>query len=257
MSNKEWPASDYAIGSFIQATVADTFLPQLDIKPDDAVLDIGCGNGSFSLKIIEKVPHGSFLGVDASENMLTLARETARACQNAAWQQADVLSLPFEAAFDYIVSFWCLQWASDIKQAFAHITRALKQGGRFFTLFPTGNDPFMWTFNRVRDSGQFASLQAFKPPVDYSRLHQGMDELNRLPLKTLNVQRIDEALILPSLDTFRKFVNGIAFFHGQIEPQEIKRINEAMVQAYAEKVKERHQGDYLFEFSVFVVTGEK
>ncbi|KTC96078.1 class I SAM-dependent methyltransferase [Legionella erythra] len=257
MSNKEWPASDYAIGSFIQATVADTFLPLLDIKPDDAVLDIGCGNGSFSLKIIEKVPQGSFLGVDASENMLTLARETAKACQNADWQQADVLTLPFEGAFDYIVSFWCLQWAVDIKQAFVNITRALKQGGRFFTLFPTGDDPFMWTFNHVRDSGQFASLRAFKPPVDYSRLHQGIETLNVLPLKTVDIQRVDEALTLPSLDTFRKFVNGIAFFHGQLELEEIKRINEAMVQAYAEKVKEHYQGNCLFKFSVFVVTGEK
>ncbi|KTD49012.1 methyltransferase [Legionella rubrilucens] len=257
MSKQEWPASDYAIGSFIQATVADTFLPQLAIKPQDAVLDIGCGNGSFSLKIIEKVPLGSFLGVDASENMLALAKETARDYPNADWQQADVLTLPYESAFDYIVSFWCLQWASDIKRAFANIARALKRGGKLFTLFPTGDDPFMWTFNSVRDSGQFASLREFKPPVDYSRLHQDMEQLHALPLQTVHIERVDEALTLPSLDTFRKFVNGIAFFHGQIQPEEIKRINEAMVQIYAQKMKEHHQGDCLFKFSVFVVTGEK
>lgn len=48
MSRREWPANDYAIGSYIQATVAEEYLPYLNMKPADKVLDIGCGNGAFT-----------------------------------------------------------------------------------------------------------------------------------------------------------------------------------------------------------------
>lgn len=257
MTKREWPASDYAIGSYIQASVTDQFLPELAIKADDAVLDIGCGNGSYSLKIIEKVPQGSFLGIDASENMLKLAKETAKGRRNAQFQQADVLSMTFDAQFDYVVSFWCLQWTNAIQRAFENIARALKKGGKFFTLFPSGNDPFMWTFEAVKQSGRFAALQHFVPPVNYARLHDGLDQLHTLPFKAFNLRKESEILTLPSLDTFRKFVNGIAFFQGHVPTETIPEINEAMVAAYDEAMKQHHQGNYRFEFSVFVVTGEK
>jgi len=55
MTNQEWPAKDYAIGSYIQSSVADNYLHCLKIKPNDKVLDIGCGNGTYSRKILEKV----------------------------------------------------------------------------------------------------------------------------------------------------------------------------------------------------------
>ena len=53
MTKQEWPANEYAIGSYIQATVADRYLDRLQINPDDTVLDIGCGNGIYSQKILE------------------------------------------------------------------------------------------------------------------------------------------------------------------------------------------------------------
>lgn len=48
MSRREWPANDYAIGSYIQATVAEEYLSYLKVNPTDKILDIGCGNGAFT-----------------------------------------------------------------------------------------------------------------------------------------------------------------------------------------------------------------
>jgi len=89
MTLQEWPAHDYAIGSFIQANIANNYLLYLKINPTDSVLDIGCGNGIFSRNILEKIPHGNFLGIDASENILALAKQEIAYHQNANVQKAN------------------------------------------------------------------------------------------------------------------------------------------------------------------------
>ncbi|WP_242602120.1 class I SAM-dependent methyltransferase [Legionella nagasakiensis] len=257
MTTKEWPADDYSIGSYIQATVAEPYLADLVIKPSDAVLDIGCGNGAFSLKIIKQFPLASFLGIDASENMLALAKRELAGYTHASLQKADVETMGFNNQFDWIVSFWCLQWVHDVKTAFANIYRALKSGGRFLAIFPTGDDPFMTTFKAIKQSGRFKVLDNFHPPVDYQKFKRLEDTLRFLPFKELKVERVSQSLLLPSLDVFRKFVNGIAFYHGQVPAEQIKDINEAMVVAFAEQCEQTHQGTLSFDFTIFYLTGKK
>lgn len=252
-----WPANDYAIGSFIQATVADHYLSQIDIKPTDRVLDIGCGNGAYTRKILDKVPSGSVLGIDASENMLKLAAEVSKEYANFTLEKSDVHTMNYSNQFDYLVSFWCLQWTSDIKKAFINIMEALKPGGKLFTLFPAGDDPFIMSYYALKESGTIAALDQFKAPMEYSQLADLPQKLKNIPCKELKVELSRQSLILPSLDVFRKFVNGIAFYQGQIEEAEIKNINEAMVQYYDEQCQQKYQGEYQFNFTIYLVTGEK
>lgn len=258
MSAQEWPASDYAIGSFIQASIADNYLKYLTIQPRDHVLDIGCGSGAYSRKILAKIPQGSLLGIDASENMLKLAREEMASYPNVSLQQTDVLTMKFDNQFDYIVSFWCLQWcAFSIEKAFQNIYRALKPGGKILTLFPSGDDPFITSYTAVKASGEFACLDNFKPPVDYQNLSHLQERILALPFKQTQVERLKHALPLPSLDVFRKFVNGIAFFHGQVPADKIAVINEAMVKTYDRECQEKYQGEYWFNLSIYLIRGEK
>lgn len=257
MSYMEWPADDYAIGSYIQASIADHFTPLLEIKSADCVLDIGCGNGAYSKKIIKHIPQGAFWGIDASANMLELAQKTLANFPKVHLKQADVLTMDFTNQFDYIVSFWCLQWTKDIYKAFERIYQALKPGGKLLTILPAGDDPFITTFATVRDSGEFPSLKTYKPAVDYSQLQNLQEKLATIPYNSLHVKRIPESIILPSTDTFRKFVNGIAFYQGQIAEDQIKLINEAMVQVYIKECKEKYQGESYFNLSVLCVMGQK
>ncbi|KTD78759.1 class I SAM-dependent methyltransferase [Legionella waltersii] len=258
MSEKEWPANDYAIGSYIQATVAEKYLSDLELKPSDKVLDIGCGNGAFTKNILAKTPSGSVLGIDSSQNMLDLAQEVSKEYPNFLTQKSDVLTMEFSDQFDYAVSFWCLQWASsDIEKAFSNILKALKSQGKFFTLFPAGDDPFILSFYALRRSGQFPSLKDFNPPVDYSNLDNLQRKLNSLPCKSLTVNLCQESIMLPSLDVFRKFVNGIGFYQGQLSVAEIQDINEAMVSYYENECKKKHLSQYPFDFSIYLVKGEK
>ncbi|OGV47592.1 MAG: 16S rRNA (cytosine(1402)-N(4))-methyltransferase [Legionellales bacterium RIFCSPHIGHO2_12_FULL_42_9] len=258
MPTQEWPAHDYAIGSFIQATIANSYLTCLKIKPTDSVLDIGCGNGTFSRKILDKVPQGHFLGIDASENMLTLARQEIADYPNAKLQQVDVLTMPFTNQFDYIVSFWCLQWcAFAIKKAFLNIYSALKNNGTVFSLFPSGDDPFITSYYHVQASGQFSCLNDFRPPIDYQHFQSLEEKIRALPFKQIKFKRLKHQILLPSLDIFRKFVKGIAFFQGQIPSEEINTINEALVIAYQRECQEKFSGEYWFTSSVYLIQCEK
>lgn len=257
MSNQEWPASEYAIGSYIQATVADDYLGSLDMATTDKVLDIGCGNGAYTRKVLQRVPDGSVLGIDASDNMLQLARDVMQEYPNFSVKKDDVQTMSFHDEFDYAVSFWCLQWAPDIRQAFQRILAALKPGGKLLALFPAGDDPYIMGFYAVRESGQFHSLVNFQPPVDYTRLDNLSQQLQGIPCRHLKVELRRHAITLPSLDVFRKFVNGIAFYQGQLPDAEIRKINEAMVRYYEHECQKNYQGEYQFNFAIYLVTGEK
>jgi ubiquinone/menaquinone biosynthesis C-methylase UbiE len=257
MVDYEWPASDYAIGNFIQATVADQYLRHLTTKSDHHILDIGCGDGSYSTKIIGRIPDGTLLGIDRSENMLRLAREKIAYSQNMSVRRSDVLTMDFNEQFDYIVSFWCLQWCTDLAKAYLNIYRALKEGGKVFTIIPAGDDPLLTSFQSVKASGKFPRLNHFKFPVDFKKVAELPNIIAKLPFKHALVETQKHSILLPSLDVFHKFVNGLAFFHGQIPDGEINALNDALVKAYDLECQEKHQGKYRFNLAVYVVTAEK
>ncbi|KTC66508.1 Putative methyltransferase (plasmid) [Legionella adelaidensis] len=254
---REWPAKEYEIGSYIQAAGATAFLPKLHLQKTDAVLDVGCGNGAFTRRILEQVPHGSVMGIDTSENMLALAKKVIKDFPNFSVKKENVLTMRFENVFDKVVSFWCLQWAPDIHLAFQNIFNALKKGGQVFTLFPAGDDPFIMAYYALRDSGKFSCLKNFKAPVDYSRLANLAEKLKNIPNKKYEVTKESVSLTLPNLNTFRKFVYGISFYQGQVAEFEVRRLNEEMINWYENQCVEKWNGKYAFDFSLYLVTGEK
>lgn len=257
MSNKEWPAKDYVVGSFIQAIISDRYTEHLHLKPDAAVLDIGCGNGAYSKKILEKIPQGKFTGIDASQNMLEIARETLADYSNVILQENDVTQMRFVNEFDCIVSFWCLQWVPDIVLAFKNMFQALKSDGKILTIFSMGDDPYINMFREVKESGLFPELDNFNVPIDYSQF-DGLDKrLDLIPFKSFELKVCQESVELPSLDVFRKFIHGISFYQGQIPDDKIYEINEAMVTAFDTLCQREYGGKYLFKMHLHVAIAVK
>ena len=257
MASYEWPAKAYANGSYIQSTVAAHYLDRLHIKPTDRVLDIGCGDGSFSIKILELVPEGSLVGIDRSENMLALAREKIAQYPQFSVALLDVLNMNYQEEFDYVVSFWCLQWCPDPLKALSNIYRALKKGGQFFILLPRGDDPFIRTYERVKRSGEFPELAHFVPLMNYEKIAELPEIIRQIPFKKVQIESPRQSMVLPSLDVFRKFLNGVAFFNTQVPDAQIPLINEAMVHVFDLDCKTSYRGEYRFDFSVYLVSGEK
>jgi trans-aconitate 2-methyltransferase len=127
-----WNPEDYSRHSAGQEAWARELLGGLDLRPDDRVLDIGCGDGRITAELAKRVPRGGAVGVDLSEDMIRYAasRFPAPDYPNLEFRQADARALPFHEEFTVVYSNAALHWVRDHRPVLAGIARALKPGGR-------------------------------------------------------------------------------------------------------------------------------
>ena len=71
MSEKvDWDAAAYDRLADPQEQWGREVLARLELDGDETVLDAGCGSGRVTKLIVERVPDGRVIGVDASESMI-------------------------------------------------------------------------------------------------------------------------------------------------------------------------------------------
>jgi trans-aconitate 2-methyltransferase len=127
----EWNAQEYDRLSTLQDTMAAEVLSCLQLKGNERILDVGCGDGKTTASIAELVPHGSVMGVDASADMIAFAKEHWTAGHpNLQFAVADACHLSFKREFDLLVSFNALHWISDQVLPLQGIHQALKSEGK-------------------------------------------------------------------------------------------------------------------------------
>jgi SAM-dependent methyltransferase len=119
-----WDAADYAKNAAFVPALGAPVLALLEPRPGERILDLGCGDGALTAKIVEA--GAEVIGVDASENMVAAAR--ARGLDA---HVANGEALEFGPEFDAVFSNAALHWMLDGKAVAAGVHRALKPGGRF------------------------------------------------------------------------------------------------------------------------------
>jgi arsenite methyltransferase len=104
----------------------------LRATPGDRIVDVGCGPGFYVAELAAEVgPSGSVVGVDASPDMLGLARSRCAGLANVELRQGDATDAPLEPeAFDAAVSVQVLEYVPDTASALAVMWRSLMLGGR-------------------------------------------------------------------------------------------------------------------------------
>jgi trans-aconitate 2-methyltransferase len=123
-----WDARTYDVSSEPQQAWGSEVLARVaGIAPDATVLDVGCGTGRVTEALAELVPHGRVLALDASQEMVALAR--SRLGDRATVWCQDVLDLDLEGPVDAIVSTAALHWVTDHDRLWARLARALRPGG--------------------------------------------------------------------------------------------------------------------------------
>ena len=123
-STSDWDAADYArVGGFV-AALGQAALDLLDPRPGEHILDVGCGDGTLTLKIREA--GASVVGIDNSESMIAAARAKGLDAR-----LMDAAELKFTEAFDAVFSNATLHWILAKNRAARAIWFALKPGGRF------------------------------------------------------------------------------------------------------------------------------
>jgi SAM-dependent methyltransferase len=103
-----------------------------ELKPHMRVLDIGCGPGTITADLAERVPQGHVTGVDFADGVLPQARETARArgLSNVTYETADVHALDYpDDTFCVVHAHQVLQHVGDPVRALSEMHRVCKPGG--------------------------------------------------------------------------------------------------------------------------------
>jgi len=138
MRRFEWNAEEYSRFSSGQEKWADELLSKLNLKENDSVLDIGCGDGRVTAKIASRVPNGFAIGIDNSESMIKLAREKYpnEKYKNLDFEVMDAKHLTFINKFDIVFSNAALHWVDDHRLTLQKIYMSLKPGGKI--LIQTG-----------------------------------------------------------------------------------------------------------------------
>src|SRR6266511_3710134 len=107
----------------------------LELKPGETVLDLGSGGGIDVLLSAKRVgPTGKSYGLDMTDEMLALARESQRKAgvENAEFLKGEIEAIPLpDNSVDVIISNCVINLSADKDRVFAEAFRVLRPGGRF------------------------------------------------------------------------------------------------------------------------------
>jgi trans-aconitate 2-methyltransferase len=128
MSTRDWDATTYERLSAPMTAMGTDVLDRLVLNGDETVLDAGCGTGNVTRVLLERLPRGHVIAVDAAPSMVEQARELLPAAVDV--RRADLLELTLDEPADAILSTATFHWIGDHDRLFANLHRALKPGGR-------------------------------------------------------------------------------------------------------------------------------
>ncbi len=127
-TNQSWDPDAYARNARFVSDLGAPVVELLGPRAGERILDIGCGDGALTKKLVEL--GCEVVGVDASAAQVEAAR---RLGLNA--RVADGERLAFDAEFDAVFSNAAIHWMKRADDVIAGVWRALRPGGRFVAEF--------------------------------------------------------------------------------------------------------------------------
>jgi trans-aconitate methyltransferase len=122
---QEWKADRYAQHAHFVPALGQPVLDLLNPHPGERILDLGCGDGLLTEKIM--AAGAMLVGVDGAADMIAAAQKRGIDAR-----VMDGLNLTFTGEFDAVFSNAALHWMKSAPDAvIAGVRRALKPGGRF------------------------------------------------------------------------------------------------------------------------------
>jgi len=126
---RDWDAETYQRVSEPQFQWGLDVLERLPLTGDETVLDAGCGSGRVTAELLERLPRGRVIAVDASPSMVEQARAALDPERTTAFA-ADLLELELDEPVDAVISTAVFHWIPDHDRLFERVYAALRPGGR-------------------------------------------------------------------------------------------------------------------------------
>ncbi len=234
-----WHPEDYARHSAGQEAWARELMAGLELRPDDAVLDIGCGDGRITAAIAGRVPEGRAVGVDVSADMIRHARSRHRA-PNLYFRRMDAQALSFEAEFTVVFSNAALHWVRDHPSVLAGIARALQAGGQCrMQMGGQGNGAgVIAALDAVAESPDWrGAFEGFEFPFGFHDPERYRHWLQEVGLAPGPVGLIEKDLIHPDREAFAGWLRTAW-------PAYVGRVPENRREGFVEVAADRYLADH-------------
>jgi len=173
----EFDGKRYEKASAHQQEWGRKLISELDLKGNEWVLDLGCGDGSLTAQIAELLPEGEVIGIDASQGMIDAARP--RTTKNLRFLLRDIDDLDFEDAFDVVFSNAALHWVKDHEKLLHKVRRALQPEGRVRFNF-AGHGNCMAFFRVIREVMAIESFNPYFSSFEWPWYMPSVDEYSAL-----------------------------------------------------------------------------
>ncbi|MBS7008591.1 MAG: methyltransferase domain-containing protein [Anaerostipes sp.] len=155
MDTYEFNGEKYKKASRHQKEWGTRLISSLNLDGNEAVLDLGCGDGILTEQLSLLVPDGRAVGIDASAGMINTARKLQK--ENLQFIHMNIADMSFEEEFDIIFSNAALHWVKDHRHLLKCSYAALKPGGKIIWNFAgSGNcSDFFEAIRRISETQQF------------------------------------------------------------------------------------------------------
>ncbi|ADO82018.1 malonyl-ACP O-methyltransferase BioC [Ilyobacter polytropus] len=163
------------------------------------ILEVGCGTGIFSQKILKRFPNSKIDLLDISPAMVETAKEKLGDSPNLNFIVEDVENYNPEKKYDLIFSNATFQWIDDQMRLFNHLYSLLDYGGKIaFSTF--GNK----TYFELRES-----LSTLDPELKYSQKFVKLDEMTEITNKNFRILAADEDFFIEKFENVMAFLKAI------------------------------------------------
>jgi trans-aconitate methyltransferase len=240
---REWNASSYHQVSSPQFDWGTTVLERLALEGDELILDVGCGTGRLTEKLVERLPHGRVIGIDLSSNMLQVARDFLRPRFGDRIQLvlADAAHLPSLAKADAIFSTATFHWVRDHPRLFRSLYTALKPGGRIVA--QCGGGPNIARLHdraaALMEDSQFAPhFTAWQEPWEFADTATTDRRLEEAGFEAIRTSLVPAPIVQPDSDAFQTFITTVI-----CRPHLAHLSNPALQQAFVQRLTEMASTD--------------
>ena len=210
MSLTDWNAGTYHRVSNPQLGWGRKVLSRIDLRGDETVVDAGCGSGRHTAELLERLPRGRVVAVDASPAMLEVAgRELARFGDRVQLLHSDLLDLDLDGVADVVVSTATFHWVLDHPALFRRLLRALKPGGLLHAQCGgRGNiDRVRTRARRILDTPAFRpSMAGFTPPWEYASPEATAERLRDAGFVAVETGSEDALTVFDGEPEYREFL---------------------------------------------------
>jgi trans-aconitate 2-methyltransferase len=182
---REWDGTSYDRISATMEGLGRAVLDRLELTGDEVVIDAGCGSGRITQALLERLPRGHVIAVDASTSMVEAAHRRLAGVPGSGegsveLRLADLLELELPERVGAILSTATFHWIADHERLFARLRELLRDGGRLVAQCGgVGNiDVLRGRAREVqRREPYVAHFDGWRPPWNYAAPEQTRERL--------------------------------------------------------------------------------